>query len=158
MFSGPNDPRLHSKLSIPIPIPDPSCETGCQIYIGNEIRHDVNCFWYPESRTQMYDLAKEKIKLIERELSELRLRLCVLSPEQDDAIFKEACTTVFEAMNESESYMEMCVEAYVLQMCKAEQLAAISDDPICQKDLLGFDPETGAVWTEDENQPMQEDK
>ena len=93
----------------------------------------------------------KRLEVVERELKELRLQLCVLSPEQDEAIFKEACSSVFEAMHESDAYMELCVDAYVMQMDKAEKLAAISDDPVCQKDLLGFDPETGKVWTEDPN-------
>ena len=58
-----------------------------------------------------------------------------------------------EAMRNSEGYMEECVYAYVMQMSKAEKLAAISDDYICQRDLLGFDPETGKVWTDDMTHP-----
>lgn len=33
------------------------CETGCVAFFGGEIRHDKNCAFYPDSRTEMYDKA-----------------------------------------------------------------------------------------------------
>ena len=92
---------------------------------------------------------KQRIKQLEGELKELRLEMCVLSPEQIHAIFTEAVSAVVEGCRESLGYLEACATEYVLQMDKAEKLAAISDDPVCQRDLLGFNPETGKVWTED---------
>lgn len=36
---------------------EPKCETGCTTFYGGEIRHDKNCAFYPDSRTEMYDKA-----------------------------------------------------------------------------------------------------
>tara|TARA_R110002012_G_C11252840_1_gene566970 strand:- start:211 stop:498 length:288 start_codon:yes stop_codon:yes gene_type:complete len=45
------------------------CEAGCNVFYGGEIKHDVNCVFYPESRTEMYDKALAKIKELEDVLS-----------------------------------------------------------------------------------------
>jgi len=42
------------------------CETGCKHFTGGEIAHHKDCYFYPESRTQMYDDLKadhEKLKI-----------------------------------------------------------------------------------------------
>ena len=42
-----------------------NCESGCSCYTGGEIRHQKTCVNYPESLTEMYDLANEKIAHLE---------------------------------------------------------------------------------------------
>ena len=49
---------------------DQKCETGCQMFEGGEIKHDKNCFHYPESRTKMYDVAMARIEKLESAMKE----------------------------------------------------------------------------------------
>lgn len=49
---------------------DEKCETGCQMFEGGEIKHDKNCFHYPESRTKMYDVAMARISELEKAMQE----------------------------------------------------------------------------------------
>ena len=62
---------------------DEKCCTGCNIFYGGEIRHIKECFFYPESLTEIYDRkGKENAKLKEENA---RLR------EALESISKNAC-------------------------------------------------------------------
>lgn len=39
---------------------DEKCCTGCNIFFGGEIRHIKECFFYPESLTEIYDRKDEE--------------------------------------------------------------------------------------------------
>ena len=39
-------------------VSEPKCAAGCVKFYGGEIRHDKHCVFYPESRTEMYDILK----------------------------------------------------------------------------------------------------
>ena len=43
------------------------CEAGCKVFTGGEIRHNEDCIFYPESRTQMYD----NLKIENKKLKEI---------------------------------------------------------------------------------------
>lgn len=40
---------------------EPKCCTGCKAFYGGEIRHHPHCPYYPDSFSEMYDNAKDKI-------------------------------------------------------------------------------------------------
>ena len=43
------------------------CEAGCKHFHGGEIRHNKDCIFYPESRTQMYDDLKLEVEQLKKE-------------------------------------------------------------------------------------------
>lgn len=38
-----------------------TCQSGCKLYYGGEIRHDKNCVHYPESMTKMLDTREAEL-------------------------------------------------------------------------------------------------
>lgn len=45
----------YSEIKRNLEISEGKCQAGCQVYTGDEVRHDKNCIFYPESFTKMYD-------------------------------------------------------------------------------------------------------
>lgn len=74
----------------------------------------------------------------------------MLTDDQRKAVHKAAVETIVDDCLASRRYTTSVVEAWVKDMSFEEKLYEISGDPQCQKEVLGFDPETGEEYDEEQ--------
>ena len=74
----------------------------------------------------------------------------MLTAKQEIEIYNLAVEKILEDCKRPE-YLASVVKGFVQTMTTEQQLYEISSDPQCQKEDLGFDPETGEEYDEEAN-------
>jgi len=81
MFDSDNDWCEKCKIWFPaVAEEEDACETGCKYFHGGEIKHHKDCFYYPESLTEMYDKLKTKDKKL---ITKLADDICAIAKKME---------------------------------------------------------------------------